>query len=326
MTLVRSDEVTAANYLLGTGQASDVVCFRPAVVENRLVNERETPSTGSGVSSACAIREGVTEAEKEPRYASIIDAARPERNSGERVLHYPSIRWCPMSHQMLERVLEHSAARGPAKAVLMVLAHQDFGNEGWKTDLGVLVWKSGFGLSTVKRALDTLVQLGEIRRDGTGHGVRTHFTILLECPAGCAKPGKHAVEMARSGLAAGEDGPERAISKPRAGHIKGSERTSSSKKRKRSSVAPLRAGPTPPGTHLPSNLSEVTRARIGKVVNDETLIDDLATEYRVAAALAVTTERQAEKLLTAWWESGRPELARMATDPDRDRQIASSYF
>jgi hypothetical protein len=114
-----------------------------------------------------------------------------------------------------------------------VLAHHDYGNAGWTTDLSELAWESGVGsVSTVKRALTKLIELEEVEKVGGGHGLRAHYRLTLACPDACTKIEKHSLEMAQRGLSAAGDGPERAISKPRLGYVKGSERPPSSKKKK----------------------------------------------------------------------------------------------
>jgi hypothetical protein len=223
----------------------------------------------------------------------------------------------PMSYQMVSRVLEHSQAKGPARTVLMVLAHHDFGNGDWLIDQKQLAREAGVSRRTAQRALDDLQVLGEIGRVGeTTH--RRHFPILLECPEGCEKIVEHCFELAseRRKLEANmRQSDARHASERR--NIKGSERTSSPKKEKRW-AAPVRQEPDDPADPATERRlrDEELMASVQSAIQWEVAWDDVRSSGWVDELLAVRSKPvKAKPVYGRWLGAGRGSGGSVESQP-----------
>jgi hypothetical protein len=190
-----------------------------------------------------------------------------------------------MSYQMVNRVHDHcSDVKGPAKAVLVNLAHHDFGNPDWVTDQALLADETGLSRATVQRALDSLILAKKIKRTHK-NGIRNHYELLIECPETCLRVRQHRQDPPQS-----EAGPA-----SERGSIKASERSSSSKKKKSSDGAP-EATPRP----LPLVAQQV--------LEREQALGHIGSPDWIARANACRTDSQANKLEEQWSKIGRYDL------------------
>ena len=87
-----------------------------------------------------------------------------------------------MSIMQVERVLNHSQTRGPARTVLLVIAyHAHDDGSGSHPGLDRIAQESGFGRATVARSVPRIEALGEmrVRRGGGGAGDTNAYTVTI---------------------------------------------------------------------------------------------------------------------------------------------------
>lgn len=130
-----------------------------------------------------------------------------------------------MSVESISIALHHSKAKGTAKLVLIGIANHDGDGCAWPS-VATLAAYAGVDARNVQRAIDTLVKLGEIRRDvqqGGDFRVPDHrrpnrYRFLLECPHNCDRTRNHRVrhhelvdlDDVRNGVAPASPGDESA--------------------------------------------------------------------------------------------------------------------
>jgi hypothetical protein len=103
-----------------------------------------------------------------------------------------------VSVESLAIALHHSRAKGTAKLVLIGIANHDGDGGAWPS-VATLAHYAAVDARNVQRALDKLVNLGEIRRDVQAGGdsrVPDHrrpnrYRFLLECPHNCDRTRQH---------------------------------------------------------------------------------------------------------------------------------------
>lgn len=103
-----------------------------------------------------------------------------------------------MSVEALAAVLHHSRAKGTAKVVAIGIANHDGDGGAWPS-VNTLAIYANVDRSTVKRAIKSLVALGEVRvhlqAGGTAH-MEDHdrpnlYEVLVDCPEGCDRTRAH---------------------------------------------------------------------------------------------------------------------------------------
>jgi hypothetical protein len=115
-----------------------------------------------------------------------------------------------VSVESLAAVLHHSRAKGTAKVVAIGIANHDGDGGAWPSIRTLAVY-ANVDRSTVKRAIKSLVVLGEVRvhvqagggRDMEDHDRPNRYEVLVECPEGCDRTTNH---RPRKGWQRGKDG------------------------------------------------------------------------------------------------------------------------
>lgn len=115
-----------------------------------------------------------------------------------------------MSVETLAAVLHHSRAKGTAKVVAIGIANHDGDGGAWPS-IRTLAIYANVDRSTVKRAVRSLVVLGEVRvhlqaggpRDMEDHDRPNRYEVLIDCPEGCDRTSNH---KPRKGWQRGKDG------------------------------------------------------------------------------------------------------------------------
>lgn len=103
-----------------------------------------------------------------------------------------------MSLESMAIALHHSRATGTAKLVLIGIANHDGDGGSWPA-VSTLARYANVAPRNVQRALDTLEQLGEIKRiiqqggdHNTADGRRPNlYRFLLQCPHDCDRTSRH---------------------------------------------------------------------------------------------------------------------------------------
>ena len=115
-----------------------------------------------------------------------------------------------MSVETLAAVLHHSRAKGTAKVVALGIANHDGDGGAWPSVRTLAIY-ANCDRSTVKRAIKSLVALGELHvhmqaggpRDMEDHDRPNLYILLVECPEGCDRSSNH---KPRKGWKRGKDG------------------------------------------------------------------------------------------------------------------------
>lgn len=164
-----------------------------------------------------------------------------------------------MSQQMVSRVLEHSQARGPAFALLLVLAHDEYG-KGWVVTQDALAARARISRPTVQRALIDLQVGGELEVTPRGKKRPNHHQVILECPLECPDHLKHCYVPKHQSDATEQIGCIREEHRKHQSDARSSSNSSSSSQKKRGARPPLevvRAQPEDPALS-PAEVEEIT--------------------------------------------------------------------
>lgn len=111
-----------------------------------------------------------------------------------------------MSVEALAVVLHHSRAKGTAKLVLLGIANHQGDGGAWPS-LATLANYANVTPRNVRKALETLRGMGEVRVDVQGGGLLDHddhmrpnrFDVLVACPPWCDRTANHRDTRRRSG-------------------------------------------------------------------------------------------------------------------------------
>ncbi|MFS0714089.1 helix-turn-helix domain-containing protein [Microbacterium sp. 2P01SA-2] len=104
-----------------------------------------------------------------------------------------------MSVEAMAVVLHHSAASGTAKLVLLGIANHEGDGGAWPT-INTLAKYANTDPRTVQRAIEKLIELGELKRQmqqGGDHRIRASqrpnlYRITVVCPEDCDRTTRHA--------------------------------------------------------------------------------------------------------------------------------------
>lgn len=115
-----------------------------------------------------------------------------------------------MSVESLAAVLHHSKAKGTAKVVAIGIANHDGDGGAWPSVRTLAIY-ANVDRSTVKRAIRSLVALGEVRVHVQAGGPKDMddtdrpnlYDVLVDCPEGCDRTRNH---KPRKGWKRGKDG------------------------------------------------------------------------------------------------------------------------
>jgi hypothetical protein len=97
-------------------------------------------------------------------------------------------------------VLHHSRSRGTARCVLLGIANHEGDRGAWPSIATLRKYAGGVDERNVQRALQTLVELGELRIDvqagGDGRMTRggretNRYFVLVRCPDWCDRSANH---------------------------------------------------------------------------------------------------------------------------------------
>lgn len=95
--------------------------------------------------------------------------------------------------------LHHSRAKGNARIILLGIANHDGDGGAWPSLATLSKYCGGLDRKQVKRAIDKLIELGEVREFVNGGGTRNtpewqrpnRFTFELKCPDWCDHSPQH---------------------------------------------------------------------------------------------------------------------------------------
>ena len=171
-----------------------------------------------------------------------------------------------MSYQAMSRVMDHSRARGADRMVLMAIARHDYGKALF-LERKTLAKEAGVSVSSVKRSLDELTILGELRRT-VEQGRANHYEITLDCPKDCPDWANHHFET-RTNVEPGSP-------KTRTSVEPGSDQRWPTKRSEKSSSLQKKTGPAQEPSPwaqawletLADELSEIELQRFRKVAHD----------------------------------------------------------